>query len=494
MKMQAEAFQTEAGTEKIRKAVSEKMSPRKYEHSIHVAEYAREIAEKTSVDPQKMYIAGLLHDVAGSLSDEEILRLCERTGRYIPSNEARNAHLLHGIAGACLAYEEFGIRDREILMAIAFHSGRVGMEPEEKILFLADMIDHSRQNGFDLARIWAQTDLDSAILAASADMIQFCIENNLPMDKRTQDSFDFILDHYRRNPDSEDSSQIVQQSETDAIVDKAMAVYLSHRLKLDSVENIRDAGNYLTVSGKQIKKNCLLRSGDLSRMSSEDARQLKKLGINSIIDLRNEEEMAAAKDQNIEGFRCFHCPLPRPEAPDASKRMLEFIKSSVSEEEMAWYTAEYLRYVNTDQMVRDILLPDASVEQLRKVMDVLLDGSTEGVLIHCSNGKDRTGIVVMLIQFLLGMNAEDILNDYAASAVPFYMAAENTVQLLEQNGYSGAFLEKARELLSINAKTLSDLKRLLQDSQDGSPEKYLREKCKISPEQAESLRNKYLEA
>lgn len=491
--MDMDAFQSEARTEEIRSAVSKKLSKKKYEHSVNVARYAWLIAAKTAVDPRKMYIAGLLHDIANEMSNEEILRLCEKTGRYIPSNEIQHARSLHGIAGACIAYEEFDIRDPEILMAIAFHSGRVGMEPEEKILFLADMIDHSRQNGFDLARIWAQTDLDSAILAASADMIQFCIENNLPMDKRTQDSFDFILDHYRRNPDSEDSSQIVQQSETDAIVDKAMSVYLSHRLKLESVENIRDAGNYLTDSGKRIKKNCLLRSGDLSRMSSEDARQLKNLGINSIIDLRREEEMAAAKDQNIEGFRCFHCPLPRPEVPDASKRMLEFIKSSISEEEMAWYTAEYLRYVNTEGLVRDILIPDASVKQLRKVFDVLLDKNTKGVLIHCSNGKDRTGIVVMLIQYALGMNAEEILNDYYASAIPYYMITENAVLTLAQNGYSGELQEKARELLGISANMISNLNHWWKESRYDTAEKYLRERIQISPEQVKLLRRNYLE-
>ena len=32
-------------------------------------------------------------------------------------------HQLHGIAGACIAYEEYGIRDQGILMGIAFHSG-----------------------------------------------------------------------------------------------------------------------------------------------------------------------------------------------------------------------------------------------------------------------------------------------------------------------------------------------------------------------------------
>ena len=125
--MDMDNFQPDERTEKIRIAVSERLSPSKYIHSITVAQYAWRIAVKTSVDPEKMYIAGLLHDIAGGLSNEEILRLCERTERYIPSNELHHARSLHGVAGACIAYEEFGIRDLEILMAIAFHAGRAGI-------------------------------------------------------------------------------------------------------------------------------------------------------------------------------------------------------------------------------------------------------------------------------------------------------------------------------------------------------------------------------
>ena len=488
-----EAFQAEAETEEIKIAVSKRLPPKKYQHSINVARYAWQIAQNTTADPRKMYIAGLLHDIANGMSGEEILRLCERNNRYITSYEIQHARSLHGIAGACIAREEFGIRDQEILMAIAFHSGRAGMQQGEKILFLADAIDHEREYGLDSSRIWKQKDLDTALLAVCANMTKYCVEYNLPMDKRTQDSFDYIIEHLRQNTGSAASSYHTLQNETDEIVDKAMDIYLSHRLKLDSVKNIRDVGNYRTSSGKMIKKGTIIRSGDLSQMTKEDAEQLKKLGINIIIDLRTEDEIKDAGDRNIEGFRYCSLPLPGLETDDSAKRLLEYQKSSISEEEKAWYTTEYMRYVNMKQLYRDVLASGESVKQLRKVFDILIDQSTQGVLIHCSNGKDRTGIVVMLIQYAFGMDEEEILNDYYASSLPYYMITESAVLILEQNGSSGEFLEKARELLGINANMISDLRHWWRENQYGAPEKYLSEQLQLPPEQLELLREKYLE-
>lgn len=490
--MDIEEFQAEARTEEIRMAVFNRLSPKKYQHSINVARNAWLLAAKTTIDPRKMYIAGLLHDIANELSNDKILQLCERTDRYIPSNEMRHAHSLHGIAGACIAYEEFGIQDSEILMAIAFHSGRAGMQLSEKIIFLADIIDHENVYGMDPTRIW-KADIDKALLIVCSDVIKYCLEYNLPMDDRMQDSFDYIIDSLRQKSSSEDSAYMQLRIEADDIVDRAMNIYLSHRLKIGSIKNIRDAGNYRTTTGKMIKKGKILRSADLSHMTPEDAKQLRNIGINTIIDLRNEDEIGDAKDQNIEDFRYFNCPLPNIGTKESSKRLLEYIKSSVSDEEKAWYATEFMRYESMKQLYRDVLISDDSIEQLRKIFDILLDENSEGVLIHCSNGKDRTGIVIMLIQFSLGMKEEEILNDYYASALPYYMITENAVLILEETGVSSEYLKKARELLSISANVISDLMSWWQENNYGTIDTYLNERLLISPQSAELLRQICLE-
>ena len=58
-------------------------------------------------------------------------------------------------------------------------------------------------------------------------------------------------------------------------------------IRLEGTFNFRDYGGYNVGDGKKVKKGCLYRSDDLSRLTIQDIDLLKKLGINTIIDFRN---------------------------------------------------------------------------------------------------------------------------------------------------------------------------------------------------------------
>lgn len=481
-------------TEQIYSMASRRLSEKRFGHSVRVAEIAKKIAGKTDIDPEKMYIAGLLHDIAKEIGNTEILKLCERTGRYIPTIEKEDAHSLHGLAGACIAYEEFDIRDEGMLMAIAFHSGRVAMRTEEKILFLADGIDNGYKYGIDPSAIWEQPDLDSALLMLCMNMLKFCVENKTRMNARMQDSFDFIMEHLKKHTTkAEEEKYRILRNNTDKIVDKATDIYLSHRINIHSVNNIRDAGNYRTVSGKMIKKLKIIRSGALSALTCEDAKKLKQMGVNCIIDLRTDEEVNAEPDINIEGFIFHRCPLSSAKMDGEGGRFHEYAAGSISDDEMAWYISQYMRYIDVDQKYRGIILGQKSILQLRKIFELLLDETVQGVLIHGSSGKDRTGIVIMLIQIVLGMNAEEVVNDYYASMLPYYMIAENTALLLEQNGYSSDLSEKVREMYGLDAHLVHNLNKWWKENSIGTVEAYISDTLLISGDIRQKLCDKYLD-
>lgn len=479
--------------EQIRDMVFHRLSEKRYNHSIKVAECAKMIAEKTTADPEKLYIAGLLHDIAKELSNEEILRLCEeKAEKYVPSFAKRNAHSLHGIASACIAYEDFEIRDRSILTAIAFHSGRAAMHTEEKIIFLSDVISHEAKFGIDTTPIWQQHDIDSAILVLCSIMIKYCVENNVRLDERTQDSFDYVIEHYKKDANSEKEENPELTLMKDKLFDKAIDIYASHRIKIDSATNIRDAGGYETKSGKSIKKGKLIRSGMLSKLTKEDAKKLRDMGINCIIDLRTDSEAEAAPDINTDGFKYFHCPLPSFETTDYQDRCLDYTQHSISEEESAWYEAEYLQYVDFHKLYRDILLDSKSILSLRKVFDILTDDDLNGVLFHCVSGKDRTGIVAILIQFALGVSRTDAVCDYYASSVPYYMATENAALLLNQNGYNNNLADKARALFGIGDVVVLDFKKWWQENELWTIEEYVSDVLNISQDKIDKLHEKFL--
>ena len=55
---------------------------------------------------------------------------------------------------------------------------------------------------------------------------------------------------------------------------------------------------------------------------------------------------------------------------------------------------------------------DVCTQEVKQVFDVLADASNYPVLVHCTQGKDRTGLVVQLVLFLLGVPLEAINQDY----------------------------------------------------------------------------------
>lgn len=130
-------------------------------HTLNVGYLTAELAVRFGADPDKALIAGALHDCAKEL---DIDRQNELAREY-SGDLFTDRKLLHSPAGAVFARDGFGVRDNEILDAICYHTtGRGNMSVLEKIVYLADKIEPSR-NYMDLLPIRkaAETDLDEAM-------------------------------------------------------------------------------------------------------------------------------------------------------------------------------------------------------------------------------------------------------------------------------------------------------------------------------------------
>jgi nicotinate-nucleotide adenylyltransferase len=80
------------------------------------------------------------------LGEAELFKLAKADKRAISALEKRKPSLLHGRAGAVLLKKEYGIRDQEILDAVAFHTtGSPAMGPLAKALYIADKVESSRE-------------------------------------------------------------------------------------------------------------------------------------------------------------------------------------------------------------------------------------------------------------------------------------------------------------------------------------------------------------
>lgn len=126
--------------------LSATLTPSRYSHSLGVAETARNLAYIYGVSTDKAYLAGLSHDLARELSDQDVIRLAAEWGTPPTELERSRPVLLHGKASARLLERDWGVTDAEVLDAVACHTvGKAEMGPLAKILFVADFIEPGRE-------------------------------------------------------------------------------------------------------------------------------------------------------------------------------------------------------------------------------------------------------------------------------------------------------------------------------------------------------------
>ncbi len=149
--------------------------------------------------------------------------------------------------------------------------------------------------------------------------------------------------------------------------------------------NLRDVGG-LPAAGGVTRRGVLFRSGNLAQLDATGVGQLEKLGLRRIIDLRADDEVA-------------HAPTPRPLTP-AVQRVPLFLGSVAS---------FFEQDISLDEMYR--MLIDGSADRVVEVVRGI--AGSQPVLVHCTVGKDRTGVTVAIALAAAGVDEEAVVADYA---------------------------------------------------------------------------------
>ena len=180
---------------------------------------------------------------------------------------------------------------------------------------------------------------------------------------------------------------------------------------MEAIHNFRDFGGYETQTGECVRQGLLFRSGDLSRATDADLERLAALGIKTICDLRSDVERQQKPDRVLEivsdglvkTFTFVNVPM-RPIVDYHARSLQRLLSVMFGRERRTNYVAEsykaYREYATS-------YLP-----QLKAFFRHIANPENLPVLIHCSAGKDRTGVVSGLIQRVLGVPFETVLDDY----------------------------------------------------------------------------------
>lgn len=142
------------------------LKPNRYEHTVGVAYTAANMAMRYGEDMKRAFLAGILHDNAKNVSDDDLLTFCYDHGIEVRKAEETSKYLLHAKVGAYHVTHTFHIDDEEVASAVFYHTtGKPAMTLLEKIIFTADYIEPNRRQipGLHEIRSIVYKDLDRAV-------------------------------------------------------------------------------------------------------------------------------------------------------------------------------------------------------------------------------------------------------------------------------------------------------------------------------------------
>lgn len=235
---------------------------------------------------------------------------------------------------------------------------------------------------------------------------------------------------------------------------------ISGTLPLKGTQNTRDLGGYITKDKKITKYKEFIRSSSLSNITDEDIDFLVKYGIKTALDLRSEEETKdkPSRLKDINGIKYYNVPLS-----------VDDMQADITKENGYF------------DMIQGYIKRLSNKKAIKEIFDIISDNLQGGLIFNCTAGKDRTGIIAMLILGIANVQLKDIVANYQVSHT--YMG-EDPEFVREYNiTKSRVFLSKP-EFIDATIEYIMD--------EYSSFDNYLLS-CGISISQIEKIKNKFLE-
>ncbi|MDW0117413.1 bis(5'-nucleosyl)-tetraphosphatase (symmetrical) YqeK [Sporosarcina thermotolerans] len=183
-------------TRQIIEEIKKRLSLKRFEHVIRVAETAKVLAVRFGISVEKAELAALLHDVAKNMEPADMRKLIEENGE---DSRLLDFHheIWHAAAGKIIARDEFGVKELDIQNAIRYHTtGRAGMSALEKVIYVADLIEPGRTfPGIEELRKTAELSIEEAMKSCIIHSVGYLIDKRITV---FPDSFECYNEHVQR--------------------------------------------------------------------------------------------------------------------------------------------------------------------------------------------------------------------------------------------------------------------------------------------------------
>jgi protein tyrosine/serine phosphatase len=159
--------------------------------------------------------------------------------------------------------------------------------------------------------------------------------------------------------------------------------------------NVRDLGGLRTADGRMTKRGVLVRADDLDLLSEAGWAELCEYGIRTVVDLRNQVELLDEPPARPPSIVTLNVPMD----DDADTSFWQ----RIWREELDGSPLYYTPFLEEK--------PERCVEVITAIAR-----AEPGVVFHCGRGRDRTGLIALILLALVGVPPSEIVADYEMSA------------------------------------------------------------------------------
>jgi len=250
-------------------------------------------------------------------------------------------------------------------------------------------------------------------------------------------------------------------------------------IEVDGVFNFRDMGGYHTTDGKKVKTGLVYRAGALGEITDAGLAKLHELGIKLICDLRSDEEQVAAPDKLPQNPAPTYVHLPLLAADNRRERLMALL-----------FNRSRFNTMMPEMYTRVIV--DGNAHLYGDILRRIANSDNLPMIIHCTAGKDRTGVAAMLILSLLGVPEDVILADYSLSNLYYEHFLQFGRLAVSSIAWMGVTAEDLQPLFISHPDTLKATLAHIHRKY-GSVENYLRSAAGVNDEIQQKIKTNLLE-
>lgn len=253
---------------------------------------------------------------------------------------------------------------------------------------------------------------------------------------------------------------------------------LGRRLvQLDKSINIRDIGGYTGLNGRKLKWGKVYRSEELCHLTDDDVDYFENINLKYVYDFRDAHKAERMPDK-IPSSAVYENIAILDGAP-INFSDIDFSKPGAVD----LFMSKLYRYIAED-----------GVKSYAKVLKDMTDPNSYPLLFHCTNGKDRTGILAALILMICGVPRDVVISDYTLTNLTFDEAFEvlGSIMAEEVGEIPGMTKDMFRDFFGVKTAWLQILFDYIDANYAGDVNAYLLAKTDLTAEDLNGIRENLL--